>query len=153
MNYDEARQLGAESENPGAWNWTTMNDGHIRTAAPCAWPDFDWSSVTNEAILAGTVQPTGRERCDHETREEAERHQYDAALAKVTIDKLDLDDIRERRRCHGPGADRQGCREWETHRANWHDGYRIDSLCADDATVEVVRLIHPFVPGLRSMHS
>lgn len=153
MNYDEARPLGAKSENPGKWNWTTMNDHVIRTAGPCAWPDFDWSSVDPMDIIAGKVEPTGRERCDHDTREEAERHQYDAALAKVTIDPLNLDDIRERRRCHAPGAEGKGCVEWETHRANWHDGYRTDRLCDDHANVETVALIHPFIPGMRSMHS
>lgn len=148
MNYEEARQIGPDGPAPGKWNWTTMNDGHIRTAQPCAWPDFDWSSVTHEAIIAGSVQPTGRERCDHDTREEAERHQYDAALAKMTIDRLDLDAIRERRRCDAPR-----CREWESWRANWHDGYRFDHLCDAHADRATVALIHPFVPGIRSMHS
>lgn len=153
MNYDEARQLGADSDSPGKWNWTTMNDGRIRTASPCAWPDYDWSSVPVEVILAGTASPTGRERCDHDTREAAERHQYDAALAKMTIDRLELDDIRARRRCDAPGDDGKGCREWESWRANWHDGYRFDHLCDDHADRATVALIHPFVPGIRSMHS
>ena len=150
MNYDEARQLGASSDSPGKWNWSSRNDDHIRTASPCAWPDFVWPK---NVIDYSTIKPTGRDRCDHDTREEAEHHQYDAALAKVTIDLLALDDIRERRRCDAAGDDGKGCREWETHRANWYDGYRTDHLCDDHANVIAVAEIHPFIPGMRSMHS
>lgn len=148
MNYEEARQLGAKSDAPGKWNWSNRNDDRISTASPCAWPDFEWPPLDPTDPWGAKVTPTGRERCDHDTREEAERHQYDAALTKVTIDLLILDDIHQRRRCDAPD-----CREWETHRANWHDGYRFDHLCDDDADVAVVAVIHPFVPGMSRIHS
>jgi hypothetical protein len=98
MNYEEARQLGAESAAPGKWNWTNMRDGQIWTIAPCDWPDYERPAIDPRTAKYIDWAPTGRERCDHDTREEAERHQYDAGLTKVTIDPLDLDDIRERRR-------------------------------------------------------
>lgn len=56
MNYDQARPL---LDGTG-FRWTTMNDGHSRTAWPCL----------------ECVEP-------HATAEAAERHFYDACLADV----------------------------------------------------------------------
>lgn len=152
MNYEEARQIGPGGPVPGKWNWTNRHDGHISTIEPCAWPDYERPGIDPVTATYIGWAPTGRERCDHDTREEAERHHHTAALARVTIDVLDLDDIRERRRCHHRGSG-DGCREWETHRANWHDGYRWDSLCEEHATFDMVAAIHPFVPGMQKIHS
>ena len=142
MNYDEARQLGPESEAPGKWNWTTMNDRVIRTAPPCAWPDFDdWPSDP----MAKT-EPTGRQRCDHDTREDAERHHWTYELDELRIAPVDLDLIRDRHRCSVPD-----CTEWETHRA--HGAWSLDFLCDRHANRAGLESIHPFAPGSRVIHS
>ena len=143
MNYDEARQLGPDAEAAGKWNWTTMNDGQIYTASPCAWPDSpfpkDWKF--------GDPDPRhGRLRCDHDTREEAERHYYEHQVSGIRMEELDLDSIRERRRC-----DVKACRNWEEWRAHWPSGYEVDSLCQQHR--EAFVLLHPFVPGLQVIHS
>ena len=146
MNYDEARVLGPDSDAPGAWNWTTRNDGVIRTAPPCAWPDFDWSSVPFSDILAATVTPAGRARCDHASREEAELHHWTHELDSIRIEPIDLATVRERRRCDVPG-----CSEWQTHqgRAAW----LAPDLCDAHANRAGLELVYPFVPGLQEVHS
>ena len=142
MNYDQARQI----EATGKWNWSSMNDKIIRTASPCAYPDFEWPEHLS-ANVADWPKPTGRPRCDHDTQEEAERHYYDAQIARVHILALDLDTIRERRRCAFDDG------EWETHRANWPGGYAVDSLCSRHSSIDHVRSLHPFIPGLQVIHS
>lgn len=87
-------------------------------------------------------------RCDHETREEAERHHWRHEIAQVRLRKLDLDRIRERERCDWPG-----CPNWEDYQAHWPGGYRVDSLCTAHATLETVVELHPFEPGISSIHS
>lgn len=144
MNYDQARQI----EATGKWNWTTMNDGVVRTARPCYFPDFDWDAPTvTEAVMRGEpVHPTGRERCDHDTRVDAERHYHEDWLARIREEHLDLDTIRERRRCDVPD-----CNEWEDWRLHWPDGYVVDSLCDKHRFKSGV--LHPFTPGLQVIHS
>jgi hypothetical protein len=145
MNYDEARQLGPdEPEASGKWNWTTMNDGAIRTAPPCAYPDFEWPEHFDPL---NPPTPTGRPRCDHDSREDAELHYWDDQVSRVRILALDLDAIRERRRCAFDDG------EWETHRASWPGGYVVDSLCERHAYPGHVRSLHPFVSGMRVIHS
>jgi len=139
VNYDQARQI----EATGKWNWTTMNDGAIRTAAPCAYPDFEWPSRFDPINLP---KPTGRARCDHDTREQAERHHYDDEVRRVRIQKLDLDTLRARHRCAF-----EGCPRWEDYRAHWPGGYRVDSLCGEHA--ERSAELRPFVPGMQVIHS
>jgi hypothetical protein len=143
MNYDEARQLGKDSEAPGKWNWSSMNDRVIRTASPCAYPDYQWP-VHFDVLNPPT--PTGRERCDHDTREEAERHYYDAQVHGIRMEQLDLDSIRERRRCAVAE-----CPNWEEWRAHWPGGYSIDSLCQQHH--DRAASLHPFVPDLQVIHS
>lgn len=131
MNYEEARQIGPDGPNPGKWNWTNYNDSiaeHPYTVPPC--------------ISANGI------RCDHETREEAERHHWRYEVANVHLHQLDLDRIRERQRCDWPG-----CPNWEDYQAHWPDGYRVDSLCTAHATLETVVELHPFEPGISSIHS
>ncbi len=148
MNYDQARQLAEGSDAPGKWNWSTMNDGVVRTASPCYYPDFDWNTVsTFEVVIAG-FKPTGRPRCDHDTREEAEHHYWVHELDRTTIRLLDLDAIHERRRC-----DFTGCREWETHRAHAAGWGYSDSLCDTHANRASLEGMHPFHPGTRVIHS
>lgn len=144
MNYDEARQI----KESGKWNWTTKNDGAVRTAPPCYYPDFDWdASAVREAVERGErVEPLGRERCDHGDRLAAEQHYWESQLHGVREERLDLDAIRERRRC--AVAD---CSEWETWRMHWPGGYVVDSLC-DQHRYESGNL-HPFRPGMQVIHS
>ena len=66
MNYDEARQT-----KDGIWHWTTMNDGLVRTCPPC----IQMTDVPIEDLGHIPVGVLGR--CEHATKEEAERHFYD----------------------------------------------------------------------------
>ena len=145
MNYEQARQLGPDSEAPGKWNWTTMHDGQIATAPPCWYPDIDWLTVSEFE----NVGLTGRQRCDHDTKEEAERHQWRDELAHVRLEKLDLATARQRLRCDVPD-----CPDWEDYRAEWPGGWgRFDSLCAWHATFDQVVELHPFSPDRQVIHS
>lgn len=143
MNYDQARQLGADSEAPGKWNWTTMNDGVVWTAPPCAYPEYDWPDHFD---VLNPPRPTGRPRCDHDTREEAERHYWEDRRDHIREERLDLDTIRERRRCDVPD-----CPDWEDWRMHWPGGYLVDSLCDRHRFESAV--LHPFTPGLQVIHS
>ena len=148
MNYDEARMLAPDTDAPGRWNWTTMNDGVIRTAAPCHYPDFDWDAVASDEVLAPGFHPTGRPRCDHLTREEAERHYWRHELDTTKIEPVDLDAIHERRRCDYPG-----CKEWEEYRTRVKGWGYGDSLCERHANRVSLEEIHPFILGTRVIHS
>jgi hypothetical protein len=135
MNYEQAREIGPDGPAPGKWNWTNFNDSvapNPYTVAPCAWPDFTWPEPPLDKPISQwpKVTPTGRERCDHDTREEAERHHWKYELGRVRLVKLDLDAIRERHRCAVE-----------------------DCLCEEHATFNTVVELHPFVPGVRSIHS
>ena len=135
VNYEEARQIGPNGPAPGKWNWSNFNDtvqDAPFTAAPCAWPDFE----------------SGRRRCDHDTREEAERHHWEYEVARVQFHRLDLDTLRGRQRCDVPE-----CQNWEDYRTSWPGGFRSDALCTGHANREGVTTIHPFVPGMQSIHS
>ncbi len=148
MNYDQARQLGEESDAPGKWNWSTMNDGVIRTAPPCWFPDFVWPKDDPEGIITGKIRPSGRPRCDHDTREEAERHHWRHEIDNTEIRQIDLDAARERRRCDYPG-----CPEWETYRSHVRGWGYGDSMCDAHANRASLGEMHPFHPGTRVIHS
>ena len=139
MNYEQARQIGPTGPAPGKWNWTNANDGmspNPFTVAPCRQPE------------------PGKERCDHDTREEAERHHYDYERGQVRIVHIDLSTVRERRRCDVPG-----CSNWERYHAIWPGGYIVDSLCSRHSGADPTNglagpdLVHPFEPGLSVIHS
>ena len=141
MNYDQARQNKA-----GGWAWTSMNDGHIRTAGGCVtWPECP--PVTLKDSIGPNRKPMG-EPHSHETQEEAERCHWRYDLGRVRLNKLDLDTLRQRQRCDVPD-----CPNWEDFRTRWADGYRQDSLCETHATHETVVALHPFAPGLQEIHS
>lgn len=150
MNYEEARQIGPTGPAPGKWNWSTRNDDRIWTSAPCAWPDFVWPDPPLDKPMSEwpKVTPTGRERCDHDTREEAERHHWHDELGRVQLRKIDLDTARQRGRC-----DVAGCPNWEDYQTRWPDGYQSDSLCEEHATHQTVVALHPFTPGAQVIHS
>lgn len=61
MNYDQARERMDKDGKPSSlFDWTTMNDGHVRAAGPC---------MTHT--------------CEHHSAEEAEKHFYDYCLDQV----------------------------------------------------------------------
>lgn len=124
MNYEQARQIGPNGPAPGKWNWTNFNDGiapNPYTIAPCRDPDL------------------GKERCDHDTRQEAERHHWRYEMALVQLVPFDAVGARERYRC-----DVSDCPNWEDFYTRWPDGYRMDHLCLDHATFQDVVKLHPY---------
>ncbi len=148
MNYEQARQIGPDGPAPGKWNWTNYNDSVAArpyTAAPCLFPD---SPIPDDWVPGTPVPPRdGRERCDHDTQEDAERHRYEYERSNVQFEALNLDTAAERRRCIV-------CDDWETHRtrAYWPiaDG---ESFCTVHATPDGWREAHPFRPGMTHIHS
>lgn len=141
MNYYAARQLGADSEAPGKWNWSRMNDHQIWTSAPCSYPDFDWDAAVagvNPMDLANGVvklEPTGRPRCDHDTEMEAILHVYEYEMGR----------LRERtftsaHRCRAP---HEGEAPW-TDKALESDVFMdIMFLCDEHRNPETYRELHP----------
>lgn len=147
MNYEQARQIGPDGPAPGKWNWTNANDSIAPapyTVEPCAYPD---SPIPAGWVFGQPLERTGRERCDHETREDAERHHYEHEISHVRIEPIE-GDARELRRCAYPA-----CTQWQSSRAWWPGGYRFDPLCFHQATIEVVRELNPFRPGIAITHS
>jgi hypothetical protein len=141
VNYDQARQ-----NTDGGWAWTSMNDGRIRTAGGCVtWPEGE--PVTIEDALGPNPKPMGPPH-SHATKEEAERCHWRYELGKVRLERLDLGTLRQRGRCDVPE-----CPNWEDSRACWPDGYRVDALCEEHATVETVIALHPFEAGMQEIHS
>lgn len=139
MNYDEAREI------PGkGWHWTTMNNGVVRIAQPCITilKPFDPGS------LDFSLRPSDIVRCPpHATREEAERHYYDWCLSTVTEIKLGEQQLR----CRAPS-----CEAWTDTLLGNRQLERMfngDPLCDEHRTRETLAAIHPFAPGLRSIHS
>lgn len=133
MNYDEARPL-----KDGGWHWTTMNDGMVRTAAPCIQIE-----LTKEPIPRIAGEPTF---CPpHETREAAERHFYDHCLGSLS----------EATSSHAERC-ATGCGEW-TDKALENRGlsgyFRATWLCDEHRTKEKVAELHPFKPGIQLVHS
>src|SRR5258705_13275579 len=95
MNYDEARQNKA-----GGWAWTSMNDGHIRTAGGCVtWPEGE--PLTIEDAIGPNRKPVG-EPHSPPSREEAERCYWHWEPGKVQLETLDLGNLRQRQRCDVP---------------------------------------------------
>lgn len=144
MNYEEARQIGPDGPAPGKWNWTNRRDNSIYTTGSCAWPDYVWPK---DVIDYTTIKPTGRERCDHDTREQAERHHYDYDVEKISWHPIDLNTTSTLHRCEIPG-----CAEWSTVSTSGH-GWGRGTYCDLHGNSDGYRLAHPFVPGLREMHS
>jgi len=139
MNYDEAREL-----KEGGWHWTSMNDGRVRTAWPCRrlrYPDSKIAAATGLRNLG----PNDFETCEpHATREEAERHFYDACLADT--------------RDHGAG-DWSGCRVCDaptkTALGNLGLGrmFSPEPLCDEHRTREHLAELSPFHGGIALIHS
>jgi hypothetical protein len=153
VNYEQARQIGPDGPAPGKWNWTNLNDSvqpAPYTIAPCAWPDFKWPPFDPSRSLdeQSKVTPTGRERCDHDTQEEAERHHWQYELSHVSPHPIDKATVRQLDRCDHPG-----CNEWADYTMRWPDSYRQETVCTKHLTVESLVERHPFTPGLQAIHS
>ena len=148
MNYEQARQIGPGGPAPGKWNWTNMNDRRVSTTTPCYYPDFDWAGqrILQDIAEGLRIEPTGRERCDHDTQEEAERHHYDYELSRVKLVKIDLTTARQQNRCDVPE-----CPNWANWEAVWPGGYVRDSLCQEHYNESPT--LHPFRSGVQVIHS
>ena len=136
MNYDEAREI----EGNG-WHWTTMNDGRIRTAAPCVRytgdPDLPLGRPTKDEDF---------ERCEpHATKEEAERHFYDYSVENAR--ERQTDRWMDCAVCDGP-----------TKRLFGTAGMGLlfsggVPFCDEHFSKDALRELLPFTAGIRLMHS
>mgnify|MGYP001608649807 FL=1 len=139
MNYAEARQLEG-----GGWHWTTMNDGIVRTSAPCLQIDEHFDP-------ANTYNPPKSEnlhRCQpHQTREEAERHFYDYCLEQARV-HVHADEMRKCIICQAWTDAGMGNNQM------WL-GIRPVDLCEKHLTKEFLALAVPFPPegGISIIHS
>jgi hypothetical protein len=158
MNYDQARQLGQESDAAGKWNWTSMNDGVVRTAPPCAYPDYEWPERFDPL---NPPMPTGRLRCDHDTQEEAERHHWRSEMGHARLTEIDLDTADEQHRCQakpGPRIPHQTkppdapCREWASYVITLPGIAGVQFYVCAAHTTQLPNL-YPFTPGLQVIHS
>jgi hypothetical protein len=117
VNYDQALEL-----ETGGWHWTTFNDDVIRTAWPCL-----------------DCPP-------HATREEAERHFYEACLESV-VERSTL----ESWRCAVSDCERPS---WKTlGNPQMSRCFRPVPLCTEHCNRATLRELHPFEPGLSVIHS
>jgi len=130
VNYEQARQLGKDSDAPGCWNWSLRNDDVIYTTWPCHNPTPE------------------RERCDHETREEAERHHWEAQAAAIEWHPFDVDAALTLHRCDFPG-----CGSWADGSYAWFHGWEQGEFCVAHSTPEAWREANPFTPGHSEIHS
>ena len=136
MNHDEARAL-----KDGGWHWTTMNDDVVRTAAPCITIDepFDLRKPYEPP------KPENVHRCPpHATKEEAERHFYDYSLGLVTEDHY---------------GNWEGCAVCDAPTKAGLSAPGISTLfsgtalCDAHRTIEHLKELNPFEPGIRLIHS
>jgi hypothetical protein len=137
MNYAQARQL-----KEGGWHWTSMNDGHVRTAWPCK----RYIGPEDKPYDA-SCDPSEWERCEpHATQEEAERHFYDACLAEVKEE-----DYGEWHSCSVKGCDNPT----KKGLGNRGDGllFRGEPLCDEHRTKEMIAELRPFKGGISIAHS
>lgn len=150
MNYDQARQIGPDGPAPGKWNWSSMNDGinggAPYTIAPCRWPD----DVPASPLAHDPPEHTGRERCDHDTQEEAERHRWLYELSSMMPTPIDKDTVRELHRC-----DVAECPNWSDYslEAPFYVNPRQNWLCSTHLNPASIQALHPFVAGWASVHS
>lgn len=137
MNYDEARALES-----GGWHWTTMNDGRVRPAWPCRRYVGDCNL---EDLVAGNASPEDFETCEpHATREQAERHFYEACLEAV--EEVRFGEWHGCAVCDQPTKAGLGNRLLSRY-------FRPDPLCDEHRNREQLAQLHPFPPDLSLTHS
>jgi len=138
MNYDQARQT-----KDGGWHWTTMNDGVVRTAAPCIrfLKPFDYSKPFEPA------KPEDIERCTpHATQEEAERHFYDYCFEAENIHENTTANWMDCAKCGAPTKRLLGNRSMS-------QTIQQEALCDEHFSIETLRELHPFRREMTLMHS
>ena len=135
MNYDEARQT-----KDGVWHWTTMNDNVVRTAAPC----IQLEDIPIEEIGTKTINVLGR--CNHVTKEEAERHFYEYCF--------EPEQIREDTNMHWLDCAKCGAptKRLLGNRGLW-SLINQDPLCDEHFGVEILKELHPFHINIKLIHS
>lgn len=135
MNYAEAREVKG-----GGWHWTSMNDGNVRTAAPCI------TIREREGWQLGDPIPEEDiKRCEpHATKEEAERHFYDWSL-----ETLHESEWTSAQKCE------TGCGAWSNKSLGNHfHGYFGDVfLCDFHRNADRVAELKPFRPDIQLIHS
>jgi len=143
MNYDQARAI--ENKETGeivGWRWTTMNDGHIRTAWPCT--EYIGDKSDPEWYLKPYNSNDWKICEPHVTQEEAEKHFYDACLGEVKESNSSnwMDCIV----CGAPTKRLLGNRDLGSL-------FNGDALCDEHFGIEALKEAHPFKDGLYLMHS
>lgn len=159
MNYDEARPLADGS----GWHWTSQNDGLSRMAWPCRRAadgvEFRFGGLSGARIGAGlppmltamrngSVVPDDEAwvTCEpHTTREEAERHYYDASLDAASEWDCSWTAC-EVPECPNPTQKMLGNMRLGRH-------FNATPLCDEHRTHEQLASLHPFAPGMQVIHS
>lgn len=113
MNYYEARQ-----RKDGVWHWTVMNDNVLRPSQPCT------------------------EDCQHQTREEAERHFYEYEVANLRTQEFEA-----WHKCEA-----EGCETLTNKVMTPRHGGGVD-LCDVHRTAEQYRVLRPFKAGVQIISS
>ncbi len=131
-----------------------MNSGHVHTAWPClrlaegVALRLRMEDGYNEARRGDEVVPWEEAwvTCDpHGTREEAERHYYDASLAEASEYMVSWRAcaIPE---CPNPTQRSLGNRGFDRH-------FQVVPLCDEHRTREQLAALYPFTPGMAFIHS
>lgn len=135
-----------------------MNDGHIRTAWPCmraadgvAFRFNGDMSLGKTPVIpwkAGAIIPDDEAwiTCEpHATREEAERHYYYASLESVREYGVSWSPCAVPE-CPNPADKMLG-------NIGMDKAFNGDPLCDEHRTREQLAALHPFTPGMASIHS
>lgn len=150
MNYDEARPLADGS----GWHWTSQNDGLSRMAWPCQRladgvdARFSRDNGQLEFRRGDKVVPKDEAwvTCPpHATREEAERHYYDASLASARELNASWTACAVPE-CPNPTTKMLGNMGLERH-------FNATPLCDEHRTREQLAALYPFAPGMQVIHS
>jgi hypothetical protein len=122
MNYEQARRRMKD----GKWHWTNLNDGKVYPSGGCA-----------------------QDCPGHDSREEAERHQYEYELnnlAEIALQPIE-GAVDGRHQCVVCGAGTLQALQITGH------CLRLVPLCAAHCNRAGYALAHPFQPGRSFAHS
>lgn len=143
MNYDEARQVVTGPDSLGGWRWTTMNDGVIRTAAPCR--RYTGPVRTVAEMMREPVKGTDFTTCEpHASKEEAERHFYDYSLEQV--EERDCSWTSCSAHCGNPANKTLGNLGMALY-------FQPTPLCDQHRSREELIALYPFKTGIALIHS
>jgi len=140
MNYAQAREIPGEG-----WHWTSMRDHETRTAWPCHRRKADAPALT---FPLPPYDADEWERCEpHATKEEAERHFYDACLEEALAETHEIGWLGcQMPRCKAPTDKALG-----THDLGHVFG--LVPLCDEHRNRDGLIARHPFKPGIQLIHS